>query len=67
MQGLPVVFRGVFPAFYTLAGFMLAVLLANMALFRILRGFLEGFYGFVWVCIAWVLCVACVAFVCVSG
>ena len=39
MQGLPVVFRGVFPAFYTLAGFMLAVLLANMALFRILRGF----------------------------
>lgn len=50
------------PAFCPLSCFALVVLLANMALFRILRGFLEGFMGFVWVCLAWVLCVACGAF-----
>ena len=38
------------------------VLGLNMALFRILRGFLEGFMGFVWVCIVLVLCVDCVGF-----
>ena len=51
------------PSFCPLACFAFGGLLANMALFRILRGFLEGFVGFVWVCIASVLCVACVAFV----
>ena len=38
-------------------------MLANMPLFAILRGFLAGFRGFVWVCSFWVLCVACVVFV----
>ena len=33
------------------------------ALFRVLRGFLAGFGAFVGVCVAWVLCVDCVAFV----
>ena len=55
---------GAFPAFYRLA---LGVLALNMALFRVLRAFLEGFMLFVWVCLFWVLCVECVAFVCVSG
>ena len=40
---------------------------AKYALFRVLRAFLEGFSCSVWVCLAWVLCVACVAFVRVSG
>ena len=57
----------VFPAFCPLYCFVLVALLANMALFRVLRGFLAGFMGFAWVCVGWVLCVACGAFVCVSG
>mgnify|MGYP003550849453 CR=1 FL=1 len=56
-------FRGVFPAFWSLSCFALVVVLANMALFRVLRAFLARFMGFVWVCVAWALCVACVAFV----
>ena len=35
----------------------------NMALFRVLRAFLEGFMGFVWVCVGLVVCVACGVFV----
>ena len=35
----------------------------NMALFRVFKAFLEGFMGFVWVCLSCVLFVACVAFV----
>ena len=35
---------------------------AKYALFRILRGFWRGFSCYVWVCLAWVLCVACGAF-----
>lgn len=58
---------GVFPAFWSLSYFMLVVLLANVAQFRVLRAFLEGFRVVVWVCIALVLCVACVAFVRVNG
>ena len=58
---------GVFPSFCPLCCSSLGALSANMALFRILRAFLEGFMGFVWVCIGQVLCVACGAFVCVSG
>ena len=42
---------------------LLAVSLANMALFRVLRAFLARFGVFVGVCVAWVLCAACVAFV----
>ena len=33
-----------------------------MPLFRVLRAFLAGFMGFVWVCVVLVLCVACVGF-----
>ena len=60
--GLPSV-RGVFPSFCPLSRFALGALLANMALFRILKWFLAWFMGFVWVCIACVLCVSCGAFV----
>ena len=55
------------PAFCLLYCFACGTLHLNMALFRILRGFLEGFICLAWVCVACVLCVACVAFVCVSG
>ena len=48
-------------AFYPLCCFALVALLANVALFRVLKAFLEGFMGFVWVCVAWVLCLDCVA------
>ena len=58
---------GVFPAFRLLACLACGGLPANMALFSVLRGFSAGFSCWVWVCIALVLCVACVAFVCVSG
>lgn len=47
--------------------FAFGVLCLDMALFSVLRALLAGFMRFVWVCIALVLCVACVAFVCVSG
>ena len=51
---------GVFPAFpdSTLGAFPL-----NMALFRVLRAFLEGFGVRMYVYMGLVLCVACVAFV----
>ena len=67
LSGLVLSFRAVFPTFWSLCCFALVALLANMALFRILRRFLAWFGVFVWVCVASVLCVACVAFVCVSG
>ena len=63
LSGLVLSSGRVFPAFRPLSCFALVALLANMPLFGVLRGFLEGFMGFVWVCLAWVLCVACVAFV----
>ena len=47
--------------FCLLSRFALGALALNMALFRILRGFLAWFGVFVWVCIVLVLCVACVA------
>lgn len=40
-------------AFYPLYRFMLVALLANMALFRVLRAFLAWFGVVVWVCLAW--------------
>ena len=43
--------------------FALGALSLNMALFRVLRAFLGGFVGFMWVCVGRVLFVACVAFV----
>ena len=51
------------PSFCLLSRFVLGASLANMAPFRVLRGFLEGFMGFVWVCVVLVVCVACVGFV----
>ena len=50
-------------AFCPLSRFVFGALLANMALFCVLRRFLARFGGFVWVCVACVLCVACGAFV----
>ena len=46
---------------------MLVALLANMALFRVLRGFLAGFGVVVWVCVGLLVCVACVGFVRVNS
>ena len=53
------------PSFRPLSCFALGVLYLNMPLFRVLRGFLEGFPRWMWVCVVRVLCVACGAFVCV--
>ena len=58
---------GALPAFCPLSRFACGALHLNMALFRVFRGFLAGFGVVVWVCVAWVLCVACGAFVCVRG
>ena len=55
------------PSFCPLSSFVLGALYLNMPLFRVLRAFLAGFGAFVWVCVSCVLCVACGAFVCVSG
>ena len=55
------------PCLCPLCCFVCGVLHLNMALFRILMGFLEGFMCFLWVFIACVLCAASGAFVCVSG
>ena len=55
------------PSFCPLSRFALGALLANMALFRILRAFLARFGGFVWVCVVLVICVACGAFVRVNS
>lgn len=48
-------------AFCPLYCFACGGLLANVALFRVFRAFLEGFMGFVWVCVVLALCVDCVA------
>ena len=56
-------YSGALPAFCPLVCFVLVVSLANMALFRVLRGFLEGFGVLVWVCVGLGFRVACVAFV----
>ena len=58
---------GVFRCFCPLSRFVFGALLANMALFRVLRGFLAWFGAFVWVCVVLVICVACGAFVCVNS
>ena len=49
------------PSFCPLYRFALGVLSLNMVSFRVFRGLLAGFMGFVWVCMVLVLCVACVA------
>ena len=46
-------------AFCQLSRFALGVSYLNMALFRVLRGFLAWFMCLVWVCVVCVLCVAC--------
>ena len=58
---------GVFPSFCPSYGFVLGALSLNMVLFRVFRAFLEGFMGFVWVCVVLVFCVACGVFVRVWG
>ena len=50
-------------AFYSPCRSALGALLANMALFRVLRRFIWVYRLLVWVCVALVLCLACVAFV----
>ena len=52
-----------YSAFCPLSRFVVGALYLNMPLFRVLRGFLEGFGALVWVCIVRVLCVTCGAFV----
>ena len=54
-------------AFCPLFCFVLGALSLNVVLFRVFKGFLARFVGFVWVCLVLVLRVACGAFVCVSG
>ena len=49
------------PSFRPLSCFALGVLLADMALFRVLRAFLARFGVVVRACVVLVLCVACVA------
>ena len=66
VQDLPEVGSGplvVFPPFCPLFCFALVALLANMPLFAFLMLFLARFMGFMCVCAALVLFVACVAFV----
>ena len=58
---------GALPAFCPLCCFACGAMPLKYAFIRILGRFLAGFYCSVWVCIALVLCVACRAFVCVSG
>ena len=60
-------FRGVFPAFCPLSRFALGALFLKYAFIRVLRAFLAWFVVVVWVCLVLALCVACGAFVCVSG
>ena len=57
------VFRPFLPAFCPLSCFMLVASLANMALFRVLRGFLARFGVRMYIYMGLVLCVDCVAFV----
>ena len=52
-----------YSAFCPLSRFVFGVSSLNMALFRVLRGFLEGFGVVVWVCLSCMLFVACGAFV----
>ena len=51
------------PSLCPLSYSSLVALLANMALFRVLRGFLARFICLVWVCVVLVVCVDCGAFV----
>ena len=50
-------------AFCPLVCIVLVVSLANMALFRVLRGFLEGFGVWMYVCVGLGFCVDCGVFV----
>lgn len=58
---------GVFHAFCPLVCFACGALHLNMALFRVLRGFLEGFGVRMYIYMGLGFCVDCGAFVCVSG
>ena len=54
---------GALPAFCPLVCFVLVVSLANMALFRVLRGFLARFGVRMYVCVGLGFCVDCGVFV----
>ena len=56
-------YSGALPAFCPLYCFACGALHLNMALFRILRGFLARFGVRMYVCVGLGFCVACVAFV----
>ena len=60
-------FGRVFRPFSGLSRFACLGLVKNMALFRVLRALNWVYTMVVWVCIGCGLCVACGAFVCVSG
>ena len=55
------------PSFCPLYCFALVAMPLKYAFIRILRAFIRVYGLLVWVCSSWVLCVACRAFVCVSG
>ena len=55
------------PAFCPLSCFACGALHLNMALFRVFKGFLEGFGVRMYVCMGLGFCVDCGAFVCVRG
>ena len=57
----------VFRCFCPLSRFVFGALPLKYAFIRVLRAFSAGFGRFVWVYVACVLCVACGAFVYVSG
>ena len=55
------------PSFCPLSRFAFGALVCKYALISRFKGVLTGFVVLMWVCIVRVLCVACGAFVCVSG
>ena len=55
------------PAFRPLYCYACGAMHLKYAFIRVLRAFLARFGVVVWVCVGWVLCVDCGAFVRVSG
>ena len=55
------------PSFCPLSRSSLGALLANVVLFRVFGAFQRVLWGFVWVCVVLVICVACGAFVRVNS
>ena len=57
----------VFPSVCLLCRLVVGALPLKYAFIRILRAFLRGFSCSVWVCVGWVVCLACVGFVRVNS